>query len=94
MGPGAPSGTHIGPQNQQKSQKYINPTSPLGWGGLVQRGVLVSNLSPLPSGRGLRLPLALHWIIPPLSRDEREEKVVVVCVCVCVLGCVMDSRKN
>ena len=37
--------------------------------------------SPLPSGRGLPLPLPLHWIIPPLSRDEREEKVVVVCVC-------------
>ena len=34
----------------------------------------------------------LHWIIPPLSRDEREEKVVVACVC--VLGCVMATRKN
>ena len=88
MGPSEFLGIVVGPPKSHQP-------SGLGWFRVVYlfSTPLLFNPSGFnPLGRGLPLPLPLHWIIPPLSRDEREEKVVVVCVC--VLGCVMDSRKN
>ena len=61
--------------------KKINPTSPLGLGGLANQ----SSNNPLhpffPFGEGFTPPPTPALENPPLSREERKEKEVEVCVC-------------